>query len=133
MTKEEIIKDNELIAEFMGATHYEPSTGVFGTCDYFKFPMHMFDEERIKSSDLEYHFSWNWLMPVIEKICTLKIGDGITYVDYGYPRTFGMTNQETGQLMVRLNGFQLFQSDKLIDAAYEAIVDFIKWYNNNKL
>ena len=59
----------------------------------------------------------------------------ITTVAYATPRTFGMLNEETGQIMVRFNGFQLFQADTLIETTYLAIIDFIKWYNekqNNK-
>ena len=39
------MKDNKLIAEFMGV----------------KYPM-------LKGSDLQYHTSWDWLMPVLKKI-----------------------------------------------------------------
>jgi|TARA_R110000822_G_scaffold34607_1_gene98192 hypothetical protein len=39
------MNDNKLIAEFMGV----------------KYPM-------LKGSDLQYHTSWDWLMPVLKKI-----------------------------------------------------------------
>ena len=39
------MENNKLIAEFMGV----------------KYPM-------LKGSDLQYHTSWDWLMPVIRKI-----------------------------------------------------------------
>ena len=66
-------------------------------------------------------------MPVLEKLCRKEIGDGITYVKYATPRTFGMLNEETGQIMVRLDGFQLFQADTLIEATFLAIVDCLQW------
>lgn len=77
----------------------------------------------------KYSSSWDWLMPVVEKICRMRIGDGKEQTDYAYPRTFGMLNEETGEIMVRLNGSFLFQSDTLIRATYGAVVDFIQWWN----
>lgn len=74
-----------------------------------------------------YTTSWNWLMPVLEKICRLKIGDGIETVDYPNLRTFGMINEETGGIMVRLNGFQVFEAETLIEATLLAVVDFLEW------
>lgn len=85
-----------------------------------------------KVSKLEFHTRWDWVMPVVEKISKTKIGDGIKTVDYAYPRTFGMINDETGNLMVRFNSFQVFESEKLIDATYLAVVDFLKWYFSKK-
>ena len=74
-----------------------------------------------------FRTSWNWLMPVLEKICRLKIGDGIETIDYANLRTFGMINEETGGIMVRLNGFQVFEAETLIEATFLAIVDFLDW------
>jgi len=74
-----------------------------------------------------FRTSWNWLMPVLEKICRLKIGDGIETIDYPNLRTFGMINEETGGIMVRLNGFQVFEAETLIEATFLAVVDFLDW------
>ena len=76
-----------------------------------------------------YKTSWNWLMPVLEKICRLKIGDGIETVDYPNLRTFGMINEETGSIMVRLNGFQVFEAETLIESTFLAVVDFLEWWS----
>jgi hypothetical protein len=77
----------------------------------------------------KYESSWDWLMPVVEKICRTRIGDGKEQTDFAYPRTFGMLNEETGEIMVRLNGSFLFQSDTLISATYGAVIDFIQWWS----
>ena len=82
-------------------------------------------EAAIPLSKHDYSTTWGLLMPVLEKICRMKIGDGVTYVEYATPRTFGMLNEETGEIMVRLNGFQCFSSDTLIQATWNAIVDFL--------
>jgi len=86
----------------------------------------------ITDNGLGYKSSWNWLMPVVEKICRLRIGDGKKYTDFAYPRTFGMLNEEDGQIMVRLNGFILYQSDTLLESTYLAVVDFVKFHNSYK-
>ena len=82
---------------------------------------------------LGYEKYWDKLMPVIEKICRLKIGDGKEFVEYANLRTFGMLNEETGQIMVRFNGFSLCQSDTLIEAAYLAVLEFVTWWSQADL
>lgn len=66
MNKEEVIEGNRLIAEFMKAVH-DSMTGY-----WFYIP-----KECIKyrtsilaptTKELEFHSSWNWLMPVINKL-----------------------------------------------------------------
>lgn len=78
---------------------------------------------------LAYHSSWGWLMPVVEKICRRKLGDGINTVDYAFPRTFGMLNEQNGKIMVRLNCQGLHEADTLIEATWMAVVDFITDHN----
>ena len=62
-------------------------------------------------------------MPVVEKIIGIKFDDG----DNAHLRTFGMINQENGNVMVRFNRYSLFESNTLIGATYLAVVDLIKW------
>ena len=83
-------------------------------------------------SQLPFDSSWELLMPIVEKICRLKVGDGREYVEYSYPRTFGMLNDKTGQIMVRLNGHQLFEADTLIEATWKAVVNFIEYQNKKE-
>lgn len=72
MTQEEIIAGNIIIAEFMGYT---------GLSDEFKIPEHermiafnsiknqeFFWSDRFKHTELCFHTSWDWLMPVLKKI-----------------------------------------------------------------
>lgn len=72
---------------------------------------------------LDYE-SWERLMPVIEKISKIPTGDG----DHFFPRTFGMMDAD-GHPLFRFNRFQVFTAGTLIEAAYAAVVEFIKWYN----
>ena len=82
-------------------------------------------------SNSRYHTSWDWLMPVIIKISKLKISLEPTDIDYAYPRTFGMMNEE-GDLMFRFNGFLLHSDKELINAANKATIEYIEWYNEQK-
>lgn len=85
----------------------------------------------LENMDFKFKNSWLWLMPVLEKLCRTQIGDGDIYIKYATPRTFGMLNEETGQIMVRLDGFQLFQADTLIEATYLAIVEVLQFLAQN--
>lgn len=105
-------ENNKLIAEFM---EY-PSNG-FGKyiCPVKDIP--------VEADELPYHTSWDWLMPVVEKIegcdgvsdeevVTIEYHDCIIPYHQGEIRAIG--------------------ADSKIDAVYQAVVAFIKWYNENK-
>jgi hypothetical protein len=107
MDRFERLIGNELISKFMGI---KPS---FWTKRWFVSDY----------SVMKYHSDWNLLMQVVEKICKLKIGQD-EYVEYS---TF-VVNKETGQIMVRFNGFSYYEGDTPIEATFLAVVNFIKWY-----
>ena len=138
MEQKIINEGNELIAEFMGYEKIIIPVGAWGELlgpdvEIIRFGSKTDDKDWKDAILMKYHSSWDWLMPVLEKICRMKIGDGKTYVEYAYPRTFGMLNEEAGQIMVRLTGYPVFEADTLIKATYLAIIDFIKWYNGKDL
>ena len=130
--KQNILKGNKLIAEFMGGKFFKdtemileikvlnPTTGNYISC----------------ADKLQYHSSWNWLMPVVEKIARCQTADEEviyngedSYFDAYYPRTFGMINSTTKEYMVRINRFPLHQSKSLIEATWFAVVEFVESYN----
>lgn len=125
MTKEQAQKEftigNNLIAKFMGAE-------ISGSGIWVCFP----NRNPKLSGDLGYHFSWDELMPVIEKISAIKWGEDTDSPDTYYPRTFGMLSPETGKPMFRFNLHGCFEADTLIEAAWLCVVEFIKWYEENK-
>ena len=96
------MKDNKLIAEFMGNYHatFEDSVGL----EYY-------DED-----DMEYHTSWDWLMPVVEKIESL-----------GYVFTIQGGKAEYGEMVSRTRCFIV--NDKL-SSTHQAVAEFIKAYNH---
>ena len=74
----------------------------------------------------KYHSSWDWLMPVIEKISKVPVIGATEFYDTCYPRTFGMLQDATGLPMFRFNCCALYVGGTLIEAAWIAIVEFIK-------
>lgn len=126
MTQEEIIEGNKLIAEFMGA---EFDMGHYHVTDSYTKPdgekvfkyqqgTAFYDVGQEPSSQkggypitiIKYHTSWDWLMPVAKKVIE-------TY---------------TGGMDV----YSLYVSDSLrtaiIEEVWASVVEFIKWYNENK-
>jgi len=88
------MKENKLIAEFMGAEWHK---------DFFK------DVCIISPSNISYKFhkSWDWLMPVVDKV---------EQVNEGLPQEF-----------IHLSLFST------INEVYEAVVEFIKNQNKTKI
>ena len=114
------MKDNKLIAEFMEVpqgkhTHFmvEP------------FALESYADD----DDLKYDISWDWLMPVVDKIESIQ----------GVFRRGGMTNggQQHNATETKY-AMEYGMHDKVIahayansriDAEYQAVVEFIKEYN----
>jgi hypothetical protein len=93
----ENLENNKLIAEFMGYNSYE----------YRGHTMFIFDEDNHRTElDLHYHTSWDWIMPVVEKV---------EQVHEGVPE--------------ELINLSLFST---IDEVYNAVVEFVKQQNKNK-
>lgn len=102
--------DNELIAEFM-------------------------DWRESENNGISPQTSWDWLMPVIEKIQEpeiSKIGISVrtaanVYIYYKACRIEYSGDEESGDYKGEW-GIQTKGKTK-IEAAYKAVVKFIKWYN----
>ena len=96
MKTNEILENNELIAEFMDIT-----IGNYTT-----------EEEEAPTqyhiNDILFHYSWDWLMPVVEKC--MKTGDNPN----------------------RFNDIFNALSTVDIEEVYKAVIYFIEWYNENE-
>lgn len=125
MEQHEIMEGNRLIALFMGSVrHVEGDVGESEEYEYY-------DGTGMTGGYLRnfcYHYSWDWLMPVIEKISKIPILESRTNQEVHFPTTFGMPSEE-GKPMFRFYCATLFIADTLIEAAWLAVVDFIKWHN----
>lgn len=101
--KTEILEGNKLIAEFMCWDRTEPTNSTLF-------------EQSIKHT--QYHRSWDWLMPVVEKIGNYEISRGHCW--FWLTSDIGEEKEISNQEAV-----------STIEAAWLAVVDFIK-SNNNK-
>lgn len=70
--------------------------------------VHYSDDNIRTIVDTHYHTSWDWLMPVVEEI---------DHLEYESERL-----DKINQALVT----------KVIKDVYNAVVEFIKWYNENK-
>ncbi len=122
LTKEEILEGNKLIAVFMGDyfdTGLEPSY-------YIRY------NKEYKLEDSQFHCSWDWMMPVVDKIngmgkaysfaifksyvsLTVEKG-GKVFKDYSFAYSEYITPTQTGK-----------------EAAFKLLVKFVKWENENLL
>jgi hypothetical protein len=104
-------ENNKIIAEFMGATLTKDLQ--------IMYPVYEGDSSYVK--DLKYHLDWNWLMEVVEKIET----HGFTF---DIKKNWSCITRKGEQIIIR------WEEDKnKIEAVYNACLEFIKWYNENKI
>lgn len=113
MKESEIIEGNKLIAEFMGGK-YDKNTSFPIHPDDIWLPVHGIVNfktiELGKGKALKYHSSWDWLMPIINKIY-----ESDWY--YKWKDTSGQFEKE------------VFINTKFIDETWKQVVEFIKWWN----
>lgn len=102
--KQSAIPDNELIAIFMGFVEH-PNKAM-----YWKPEDNRFSNWLYKDSLSNFETSWDWLMPVLERIW-MKVP-----IDVREINNEGLAIFEIG----------LFSD---IQTVYKAVVEFIKWYN----
>ena len=91
------MSDNKIIAEFMGVEKtYNPSTK-----KVLSYAVN--DDVQCLPHELQYHTSWDWLMPVVQEI--------------------EMEFLEVPESMLHVSLYST------IDEVYKAVVEFIKEYN----
>ena len=95
------MKENKLIAEFMGYTLDNEELNSFRIMNKNRF-------EYIRLSDMKYHTDWNCLMPVVEKCYDTK---------------------ESYNLHKDIEDAFIYDIENRIQAVYLSVVDFIKSYN----
>ena len=110
--------DNEVIAEWMGYNWQDSKWQVERPGMYIPMTVELLEH---------YQKSWNWLMPVVEKIIQHKYWeeDDINREETAFLRTFGMKDEE-GKFMVRFNRCPVFAGNTLLEATYLAVLNFIK-------
>jgi len=93
--------NNKLIAEFMGCTH--PFNNVTDATLY------NVSHGTFELSDLRYDVSWDWLMPVVQKI-------GDEYLNTPFDETYSHLTEG-------------YENIWTIEDTYKAVVEFIKDQN----
>jgi hypothetical protein len=117
MEQQQIIEGNKLIAEFMEATPCKIDVKSIDVVDAYEC-----EEWKLPIDEIEYHKSWDWLMPVVE-----KIEGGL----------FAVTIRENA---CRISGYRKYHDVEIwnkdvstpkIQATYKTVLQFITWYNIN--
>ncbi|MGI9554399.1 MAG: hypothetical protein ACR2M6_00370 [Vampirovibrionia bacterium] len=109
-------ENNKMIAEFMGLELEETLEGLFVYARKEQSPIKLNDirTEFYEVHELQYHISWDWLMPVVKKCWKI-----INELDMSFDKVI----------------FK-YRFDYIVYAdfkeSYEAIVEFINEYNKNK-
>lgn len=123
---EKKIEGNKLIAEFMDGykRYYSDTLGMVWDHEYYTPPLAggKCDE------DLKYHSSWDWLMPVVEKIESLKFDvriNGVTDHAGGLHQSCYIEDWKSDDVAK-------YHSSSKIESVYKAVVEFIKWHNKSK-
>lgn len=140
MTELEIFNSNKLIAEFMGVKPCKkhPDKQCFLTIKDNKHSNLQYFHL------LKYHKSWDWLMPVIDKIESLDLrkngydfpkvkflGDHVEIFAYSEYRSDYVYWKEWMDIAGNWHK-HVHQTNSKIEAAYQVVVEFIKWYNSEK-
>jgi len=130
MEQEEINKGNKLIAEFMG-TNKQPDRidsdvyeyelyGILECINDGENEQHFFTPDQML-----FHTSWNWLMPVVQKIdqtgASVIIGRMFCEIKYINPLNQNQTFDVRIASGVKRN------------AIVGAVTEFINWYNERKI
>ena len=107
-----ILEGNKLIAEFMGWVHSVVNyhgINLFHYPEGDKSPIHC---KQMGLEQMKYHYSWDWLMPVVSKINSLD-----------YLNLWDDNNVDKYNLTESLKNVD-------IESTWELCVEFIKWYNS---
>lgn len=113
--EKKITKQNIIIANFMGC-RYDENRNSHEDSEYY-----------YEDCELEYHHNWNWLMEVVERI---NLIDDYRFTVYIASMDTRIEDSVTGNIVIDINCKHAV--DELIKSVYEAVVEFIKWYNSAK-
>ena len=117
------MNDNKLIADFMGLE--------FSKGEYYR-PLYN-SGDWIPENELEYHESWDWLMPVVRKIDNTIT---LSSKDESYLYCFDMVSENHVTIFDSLTSTTIVKVpfDKAYERepVYKAVVKFIEWYNKKQ-
>ena len=122
---ENIDRDNKLIAEFMYPSENLPVYNSIHDKHPVIQPVFTIGKyKKYSVKKLKFHSSWDWLMPVVEKIESLVFPNDEYY-------NFNILGG-CCTYIISSHGHELVCSDRgksKLECVYKAVVEFIKWYN----
>lgn len=111
MTEQEILEGKKLIADFMGLKSFED--GRYGKM--YPNPIQV-GNSIFGDAGLRYNSSWDWLMPVVEKIEAIKDSDDYEVDIFANCCDIGGKFEAVGITK--------------IEATFKAVLQFLKWYDD---
>lgn len=137
-SKDEVVQaGNRLIAEYMGRKFY-----AYNDNKSYKKSFSSYDKcqawiDKIKAVGYkpelgwkqgcgDYHSSWDWLMPVVEKINTLAIDNEGEMGVYIKPNIVTIGENEHHPICM----ITIANHPTLIEMVWTCVVTFIRWYNS---
>ena len=126
--KQNYIQNNRLIAEFMGV-----KLGV----DQYSWRPGVYDP--LEEKHLDYHKTWGWLMPVVDKI-EEDLPGGFTKIHGEYWISGGISTSDVKIFTCEIHtdtrpdsfSIKTKSEESRMDAVYRAVVEFVKWKKNKK-
>lgn len=110
------MNDNKLIALFMDGITSDKNNKIVQKYEDIWLPIHGIcnwsTTEIGNGKILHYHDSWDWLIPVIDKIYSMN--------EYSSFKKYTCSMLDEGGIFI---------NTKFITETYKQVVDFIKWYN----
>ena len=116
MTKKQI-EGNRIIAEFMGLTPESTTDNRYHNTPnrFYKYDTdHWKVSNTCRPETMQYHISWDWLMMAV-----IKIEENLEY------------NVEINHNNCTITHFETVFGQTKIEAVYNAVIEFIKWFNEN--
>ena len=113
----ENLENNKLIAEFLGLEKFKD---LLATIHNGKINISIDIYEQSK-----FDTDWNWLMEVVEKI---RVTEKCNDFNINYSCDVKIECEDYDKV------FEVYTSNTIntLQAVYEACIEFIKWYNENK-
>lgn len=133
---EKITECNIKVAVFMGATISNESD-MKRRVTFLNCVWSPIQQNWCYSSSMGYHSSWDWLMPVVEKIQEIKLPipsmvEVSVKISKGECRIFkGEWNDGLEGFINRISYSGNKKQYTTIEATYLCVVEFIDWYNTN--
>lgn len=119
------LEKNKVIATFMGAREDDFDEWGIG----WSFPQKEWymPRQAPNADELRYHDSWDWLMPVVEKIEGMDLSVSITPTEIEIRDHKGIYKE-----CIQVDRWRRSASTRKLEAVYRSVYVFLRWYNRRK-